>query len=166
MKLLSKLSALGVAAVLSTAIASATTYQFGSYSTADPLHAFGNQNTPVVFVPGMSTSGGPVPVTPNTQDIAPGLWAGPLPNSAWVSWGPTGPTSPPNLAPLGHYVFQSEFDLDAQAIAFRFSVLADDTVQVYLDGVTGNALFKFAPGANHICQDLLPNCETPDTVTE
>jgi hypothetical protein len=169
MKLSAKLFALGVAAVLMTAVASATTLQFGSYSTADPLNAFGNQNTPLVFVPGMSTTGATVPTVPNTQDLNPGsVWHAALPNSAWVSWGPTGPTNPPSLAPSGptdHYVFQSSFDLPGQAIGFSFSILADDTVTVYLDGVTGNALFMQAPGPNHICQDLLPNCDTVDTVT-
>ena len=159
-----KLSALCVAALF-TAAASATTLQFGSYSTADPLHAFGNQNTPVVFVPSMSTSGGPIPTTSATQDISPGsVWHTALPNSAWVSWGPTGPTSPPNLAPLGHYVFQSEFDLPGQAIGFSFSILADDTVTMYIDGNTGAALFMQAPGGNTICQNDLPNCLNVDTV--
>jgi hypothetical protein len=165
MQLLVRLSGLGVAALFTIAAASATTLQFGSYSTADPLHAFGNQNTPLVFVPSMSTSGGPIPTTPNTQDISPGsVWHAALPNSAWISWGPTGPTSPPNLAPLGHYVFQSEFDLPAQAIGFSFSVLADDTVTMYLDGNTGEALFRQAPGGNIICQNDLPNCLNVDTV--
>jgi hypothetical protein len=52
-----------------------------------------------------------------------------------------------------------------QATGFDFTVLADDTVMMYLDGQTGNALFMDAPGANHICQDQLPNCENPDEVS-
>jgi len=164
MKLSAKLSALGVAAVLSTAIASATPMQFGSYATGTPN--MGNQNTALVFNPGLSTTGVNVPTTTNTVDISPGrVWAPALPNSSWVSWGPTGPTSPPNFAPNGNFVFQSTFTLPAQATSFTFSVLADDTVMVYLDGQTGNALFLNAHGANHVCQDQLPNCETPDTVS-
>jgi hypothetical protein len=44
---LARLFTLGAAAVLSTAIASATTYQFGSYATGDPNLA--NKNTALVF---------------------------------------------------------------------------------------------------------------------
>jgi hypothetical protein len=92
-------------------------------------------------------------------------WHAPLTNSAWVSWGPTGPTTPPNFAPNGNFVFTSQFTLPGQAIGFDFTVLADDTVEMFLDGQTGSALFMDAPGANHVCQDQLPNCETPDEVT-
>ena len=174
MKLFVKLSALGVAALFTAAVASATTLQFGSYSTADVPNAFGNQNTPVVFVPGngspqTSTTGFPIPVVGNTQDLTtnnPGNpWHAALPNSSWVSWGPTGPDNSPNLAPVGHYIFQSTFFLPGQASDFTFSVMADDTVTVFLDGQTGSALFMQAPGPNHTCQDLLPNCDTPDTIS-
>ena len=166
MKLSAKLSALGVAAVLSTAIASATPMQFGSYSTADPANAFGNQNTALVFVPSLSSTGTNVPTTSSTQDISPGsVWHAPLPNSSWVSWGPTGPTTPPNFAPNGNFVFTSTFTLPSQATSFSFSVLADDTVQVYLDGNTGNSLFMDAPGGNIVCQTALPNCLNVDTIT-
>lgn len=169
MKFFAKVSALSAAALFAVTAASATTYQFGSYSTTAPLNEFGNQNTPLVFVPSQSTTGTNVPTTSTTFDIPSGPpgnpWHTALPNSSWVSWGPTGPTTPPNFAPNGDFVFTSAFTLDGQATAFSFSVLADDTVEMFLDGQTGNALFMQAPGANHICQDLLPNCETPDTVS-
>jgi hypothetical protein len=174
MKFFAKVSALSVAALFAVTAASATTYQFGSYSTTAPLNEFGNQNTPLVFVPSQSTTGTNVPTVGTTFDIPYGPaiipgptfpWHAPLPNSAWVSWGPTGPTTPPNFAPDGNFVFTSSFTLDGQATGFTFSVLADDTVEMFLDGQTGNALFMQAPGTNHICQDLLPNCETPDTVS-
>jgi hypothetical protein len=120
MKHFVKLIALGVAAVFTAAVASATTMQFGSYSTTAPNNEFGNQNTPLVFVPGASTTGTNVPTTSTTFDIPYGPaiipgptfpWRAPLPNSAWVSWGPTGPTTPPNFAPNGNFVFQSSFTL-------------------------------------------------------
>jgi hypothetical protein len=168
MKLFVKLSALSVAALFAVAAASATTYQFGSYSTADGTGAFGNQNTPLVFVPSQSTTGTNVPTTSNTVDLPSGPvndpWHPALPNSSWVSWGPTGPTTPPNFAPNGNFVFQSSFTLDGQATGFSFSILADDTVTMYLDGQTGEALFMQAPGANVICQVQLPDCQFVDTV--
>src|SRR5437899_6628324 len=99
MKVLARLSALGVAAVLSTAIASATTYQFGSYATGQPN--LGNQNTAMAF--DHATPADPDIVGTGTVALAPGLWAGPIPNSTWISFGQTGPTTPPGSQPGGHF---------------------------------------------------------------
>ena len=55
MKLFSRLSAVGAVLVLSTAFASATTYNLGSYTSGTN---FGNINTPVVYFAGGCTSGG------------------------------------------------------------------------------------------------------------
>ena len=171
MKVFAKLSALGVAAVLSTAIASATTYQFGSYATGQPN--MGNQNTAMAFIPGMSTPDPGVVYTPSTVAVDPGLWHAPLPNTTWVSFGQTGPTTPAASMPGGHYppngsyFFSTTFTLDGPATAFSFSVLADDTTVVYLDGVSSqNALVQAAPGGNTVCQNNLPNCLNVDTVTQ
>jgi len=173
MKFFAKLSALGVAAVFMTATASATTLQFGSYSTADPLNAFGNQNTPMTFLGGISTPDPGVTYTPNTVDVANGLWHPALPNSSWISFGQTGPTTPAASQPGGHYApngdywFTTTFFLPGQASGFSFSVLADDTTVVYLDGVSsGNMLIMGAPGGNVVCQNNLPNCLNVDTVTQ
>lgn len=171
MKCLVRLSALGVAAVLSTAIASATTYQFGSFATGQPN--MGNQNTAMAFIPGSSTPDPGVVYTTNTVPVAPGLWHAPLTNTTWVSFGQTGPTTPEGSMPGGHYppngsyFFSTTFTLDAQATAFTFSVLADDTTTVFLDGVSSqDALIMSAPGGNTICQNNLPNCLNVDTVTQ
>src|SRR5215475_13330801 len=172
MKLSAKLSALGVAAVLSTAIASATPMQFGSYATGDPNQ--GNQNTAMVFLPGISTSyAGNTPPSPNTVAVAPGLWHAPLANTTWISFGQTGPTTLPGaqpggmFAPDGSYWFSTTFILPAQATSFTFSVLADDTTEVFLDGTgSGNALVQAAPGGNAVCQNNIPNCLNVDTVTQ
>jgi hypothetical protein len=169
MKFFVKLSALTVTALFTVAVASATTYQFGSYSTTAPVNEFGNQNTPLVFVPSQSTTGTNVPTTSTTVDIPSGPpdnpWHTALPNSAWVSWGPTGPTTPPNFAPNGNYVFTSSFTLDGQATGFSFSILADDTVTMYIDGQTGAALFMQDMGLNTVCQVGLPDCRIVDTVS-
>jgi hypothetical protein len=50
--------------------------------------------------------------------------------------------------------------VDGTATAFTLNLLADDTVEVYLDGNTANLLANFAPGLNGTCQDNQPNCET------
>jgi len=171
MKFFAKLSALGVAAVFTTAIASATTLQFGSYATGDPSQ--GNQNTPMTFLGGMSTSDPGVTYTPNTVAVSNGLWHSALPNTTWISFGQTGPTTPATLQPGGHfapngdYWFTTTFTLPGQAVGFSFSILADDTAVVYLDGVSSaNALVQAAPGGNVVCQNNLPNCLNVDTVTQ
>jgi len=175
MRFLVKMSALGVAAALSTAIASATTYQYGSYATAGPT--FGNQNSAMVFDTVNSTPNSGVVYTPATVAVDPGsppippYWGPALPNSTWVSFGQTGPTTPFSAQPGGHfaangdYFFTSTFTLDAQATAFSFSILADDTTTVYLDGQTGNALVGASSGNNVICNTDTPNCLDVTTVT-
>jgi hypothetical protein len=170
MKLFAKLSALGVAALL-TAAASATTLQFGSYATGDPSQ--GNQNTAMTFLGSMSTPDPGVTYTPNTVAVPNGLWHSALPNTTWISFGQTGPTTPATSQPGGHYApngdywFTTTFFLPGQASGFSFSVLADDTTVVYLDGVSsGNTLIMGAPGGNVVCQNNLPNCLNVDTVTQ
>ena len=169
MKFLAKLSALGVAAVLTTAIASATTYQFGSYATGQPN--MGNQNTAMAFDHANPVD--PDIVGTGTVPLAPGLWHDALPNTTWISFGQTGPTTAEaaqpggHFAPNGSYFFTTTFTLDAQATGFTFSVLADDTTVVYLDGISsGNLLVAAAPGGNVTCQNNLPNCLNVMTVTE
>ena len=171
MKCFAKFSALGVAAVLSTAIASATTYQYGSYATGAPN--MGNQNSALVFDTVNSQPNAGVVYSPATQTVDPGtVWSGPLAHSTWVSFGQTGPTTPAGSQPGGHfaengsYFFTSTFTLDAQATAFTFSVLADDTLGVFLDGQTGNALIGPSSGNNVICNTDTPNCKDVKTVTE
>jgi len=171
MNLFSKLSSVGAVLVLSTAFASATTYQFGSYATGAPSQ--GNQNSALVFDTVNSQPNAGVVYTPNTVTVSPGsVWGPALPHSTWVSFGQTGPTTPPGSQPGGHfaengsYFFTSTFVLDAQATSFSFSVLADDTTGVFLDGQTGNALIGPSSGNNVICNTDTPNCLDVKTVTE
>jgi PEP-CTERM motif len=170
MKLHARLCALGAAAFFLTAVASATTYQFGSYATGQG--SMGNQNSAMTFDTVNSTPDPGVVYSPGTVSVAPGLWHAPLTNTTWVSFGQTGPTTPAGSQPGGHYApngdyfFSTTFTLDSQATFFSFSVLADDTTVVYLDGVSsGNILVSAAPGGNAVCQNNLPNCLNVDTIT-
>jgi hypothetical protein len=166
-----KLSALGAVLALSTAFASATTItQVGSYATGAPN--LGNDNTAMEFVPGMSTNVPGFVSDGSTATVPPGLWSGPIAGSTWVSYGQTGPTTPENeqpggiFAPNGHYLFKTDFTLAGNATAYSFSVLADDTVEVFLDGNPGHLLVDFAPGLNGICQIDQPNCRDVLTLNE
>jgi len=172
MKFSPKLSALSLMVISLTTIGSATTYQFGSYGTAGPT--FGNQNTAMAFMPGISQTGPGVPNTTTTVNVAPGLWNSALTGtSSWISYGQTGPTTPQasqpggTFAPNGDYWFSTTFTLDAQATAFTFNLLADDTTVVYLDGQSsGNLLVSAATGGNVICQNNLPNCLNVDAFNQ
>ena len=162
MPLSSKLSVLGAVLVFSTAFASADTVQIGSYATGAPN--LGNSNTAMTFIPGMSTNVPGFVSDGSTATVPPGLWSGPIAGSTWVSYGQTGPTTPEGsqpggiFAPNGHYLFATDFTLAANATAYSFSLLADDTVEVFLDGNPANLLVNFAPGLNGICQIDQPNC--------
>jgi hypothetical protein len=170
----SKLSALGAVLVLSTAFASAAsiTIQTGSYATGQPN--LGNANSAMAFDVGSSHT---IPhFTPDgtTTAISPGtVWSSALlGTSTWVSYGQTGPTTPEAMnpgggyAPDGSYLFTTTFTLNGNASAFTLNLLADDTVEVYLDGNTANLLENFAPGLNGICQVDQPNCKDVLTIDQ
>jgi len=167
MKVLSKMFALGAVMVVSTAFASATTYQFGSYGTASG--DFGNQNSAMTFLPAISQTGIFVPNTNTTVNIpAPAPWSSALTGtSSWISYGNTSPGSPVPFAPNGSYYFATTFTLDAQATSYTINLLADDTVAVYLDinGLLSNQVAAFAVGPNVTCQTDLPNCTTVFTAS-
>src|SRR5690349_11369103 len=124
MKRYLRLAALG-AIVCTTALASADTFQFGSYATGDPSQ--GNLNTAMAFIPGMSTPDPGVVYTTNTVAVANGLWHAALPNTTWISFGQTGPTTLPaaqpggHFAPNGDYWFTTTFSLVGPASHFTFS---------------------------------------------
>jgi len=170
MKFHSKLLALGAGLLVVTAFSSADTVKIGSYGTGQSN--MGNNNTAAVFLVAAST---PVPgagLTSATSNISPGgVWNSSLTStSSWISYGQTGPTTPQAsqpggiYAPNGDYIFTTSFFLNGPATAFTLSLLADDTVEVYLDGNTANILANFAPGLNGTCQINQPNCETVFTV--
>jgi hypothetical protein len=173
MKRFVKFLALGVAALFTAAVASATTLQFGSYASSGGSNPLGFTNTAMSFNGGASTPDPGVTYGTTTVPLDNGLWAPAITGTQWVSFGQTGPTTPAasqpggHYAPNGDYLFTTTFFLPGQASAFSFSVLADDTTVVYLDGVSSaNALVKAAVGGNVICQNNLPNCLNVDTVTQ
>jgi hypothetical protein len=171
MKSFAKISAWSLLVLGLTGVSSATTYQFGSYGTTSST--FGNQNSAMEFIPGMSTTGSGVPSSTDTYDINSGFWNSSLTGtSSWISYGQTGPTttasSQPggNYAPNGDYWFSTTFNLDANATSFVFNVLADDTVSVFLDNMGGSKVYTAATSGNTVCQNDVPNCLTVDTVTD
>lgn len=72
---------------------------------------------------------GPAQIITNPITIAnSGPWANPLPNSAWVS------TTTANTLPAGSYTISTTFSAEAGEL-FTFRALADNRLQVLIDGV-------------------------------
>jgi len=137
----------------------------GSYGTTSTNP--GVVNSSVIYDPVDSTvnSG-----STSTFNISSGtVWHAALPNSSYVSFNAsTGPTS--NLVvPNGDYIYTTNFTLaaaDAADVA-TLSLLADDTVSVYLNNVlVQKAAGPLGPGNTYaICSDVGPNCVTPLTIS-
>jgi hypothetical protein len=145
MKNLLKFSAMAAVLVLTT-FASADSFQLGSYGTTSPNQ--GNQNSALVFSGSPST----------TFDIGTsGVWTGPIANSSWVSQSTQNCPGCGNQEPNGLYTFTSTFTLSNEAWAGSIMVLADDTVEVDLNG---NLVLAASTGTNHTCNDATPNCIT------
>ena len=158
MNLISKLSALG-AVVLTATFASATSLTIGSYGLGNGSNpGFDNQATYLS------------PTKANTYDLNPGTtWHAPIVEngiaSSWVGVnandGPGGPVK--NVEPNGTYVYHTYFSAAYDpSLGGMLSVLADDTVTVYLNG---NLVFhdSMASG-NGTCSNAVPNCRTVDTM--
>jgi len=154
MKLYSKLSALGAALVLSTAFASATTIQIGSYATGDPAGSFGNSST--------TFDSGPLGTSPTTfalTNVTP-TWHAALGSSEWVgstaTSGPSGTVDPPK----GIYTYSTTFTADS-TYSGTIDVLADDTTSVLLNGVQ---IAGPGSGGDSHCESVGINCLIPVTI--
>ncbi|MEO6983637.1 MAG: PEP-CTERM sorting domain-containing protein [Edaphobacter sp.] len=143
MKLYARLSALGVVLALTAAFASADTIQLGSYGTGTA--AMGNGNTALAgaTVPVFAASNAfsnMAPISASTVNLASNgsTWSVALPNSSWVSYGPTGPESSSFVATNnGNYFFTSTFSIgaaDPSTASGYLNLFADDTVTAFLNG--------------------------------
>jgi hypothetical protein len=101
--------------------------------------------------------------TGSTYALTPGtVWAPALGSSAWV--GSTATAGPGGVnPPYGYYQFNTDFTAVGGIYSGTIDVLADDTVEVLLNG---SPIIGFAPlGSDVHCADTPPNCTTPDLVT-
>lgn len=164
MKSLMKISVLAIVALFTAGVASADSFQIGSYGTTNSN--LGNTNSPMSY--GGYVGSGTVTGTngTNTVDISPSnVWAGALPGSSWISYGDTGPTGtiqPPN----GTYTFTTGFwdtTLYPQSSGGWLNVLADDSVSVLLNGNLVQPAYSGSGGYPH-CAAGTPNCMTPTWV--
>jgi hypothetical protein len=165
MKNLLKISALAAVLVASATFASADTIQLGSYATGQS--AQGNSNTALNyagFVAGSNTGSAPAygsivsGGTGTSYFLNPGtVWLPPVANSTYVGAAPTaGPVGTTNPA-FGYYTFTTTFNATG-IYGGSFSILADDTTAVFLNG-SSTALIGFgALGSNIKCADSAPTC--------
>jgi hypothetical protein len=193
-----KLSALAAVLVASATYASADTLTLGSYGTSDPLGVSSLvQNSALVFNNSTTTPAGITPYatglpfstyttqcglgatpsvcapTSNTAEIlnptAGNTWDPAVLDSAWVSYGQTGPDTAPGsqpgdtYSPGGNYYFTTTFNLtDPTGDSGIIQVMADDTVIVFLNGVQQNT--PTDPGDFGHCSDGEPSCFVPTVI--
>jgi hypothetical protein len=135
----------------------------GSYGSSSPNPGLGNSATTYNPLASTVNSG-----STSTFNISPGtVWHPAIGGSNWVSFDPgTGPTSDV-FVPNGDYIYHTTFNVVGEEVAGigALSVLADDTVSVFLNG---NLILQSAGpmGPNNSyakCSDVVPNCITPLT---
>jgi hypothetical protein len=150
-------SALACGAMVS---ANASTILLASYGTTALNPGVGN--TATTYSAGDSTVDS---MSNATYNINPGsAWHAALPGSSYVSFnagtGPTGSVVVPN----GDYIYKTTFTADDTASGM-LTVLADDTVSVYLNHVLILAAAGPMGAGNSYatCSDTGPNCRTPLT---
>ncbi len=173
---LGKLFSVAALLVTSAVFASADTVFLGSYGTtnADGTPAlnpgFGNSAT--VYAPTQSGSqrgiAQPTAGSTNTYNLVrDSRWTGPLfaggVASSYVSLDPG--TSGAIIEPNGTYAYHSYFLATAAPVVTGYlTVLADDTVDAYLNGHQIVFNGEFAGNTYAVCSDVGPNCRTPLTV--
>ncbi len=173
MKICSKLSALGAVFVFATAFASADTLYLASYgqnsgsggnnnsavaSIAPPAFAIPNGFNNLTPPPGQTTN-----LTVSNNNVWSTALFNALGTSSWVSYGQTGPESNPFVStPNGNYFFSSMFDIGATDTPGdangSISVMADDTVIVFLNGHQLNTATGGPGDTFSHCSDGLPSC--------
>ena len=151
MHLLARLSSLSALAFLTVGVASANTLNLASYGTTATAPA-GVSNTALTY----GASGA-------TYDIGTGnVWAAPVGNSSWVSFNPNSYPGGSYVAPNASYTYFSTFvDSTPGSSSGSITVLADDTVSVYLNNILVVGAAAANP-ANH-CTVSTPNCMTAAT---
>jgi len=187
MKNIGKLVVLGAVLSASASFAFADTITLGSFGSTAGLYNPGTisvSNTEMVYAGSQTfandtTGFGPsVPyclpamgtLTPTgtfAVDLNPETtWNAALPtstpNSSWVGINATaGPQNTVNPS-YGYYEFTTTFTTTASNYSGMLSVLADDTVEVILNGTTIIPFGVFGSDAH--CADNVPNCSATDNV--
>jgi PEP-CTERM motif len=172
-----KLSALAAVLVASATYASAAPIVLNSSGSETLYNGFVAE--PCTGSPGVCsnsaswvTSGGGPLTGVATISLTTGLspWSTAIPGSNWVSQvispgvggNPGGAPATGNLIPDGLYFYTDSFMTTGGTYTGTLSVMADDTVAVYLNG----QLLLSAPGVggDGLCSSNLPSCTIPDPI--
>ncbi len=149
------LASTATVALFATGMASASPI-LNSNSTTTSYLGYSSTTAPTgPFAPGTAAP---------TYNISPGtVWTAPVNGSNWVSYNPnSGPTGG-FTAPNGFYEYTASFS-SAAAATDAITVMADDTVSVYLNSLSDEIVSQY-DGANFAhCAAGTPNCITPLTV--
>jgi len=143
----------------------ASTISLGSFSSTSSNPGF--DNTATLYVPGSSTVNNG---STATYDISAGtIWHSAMGSSSYVSFDPGTGSNLTYVAPNGVYVYTTTFDTGSKQLTGPWdgtlTVLADDTLSVYLNGtLILNSAGPMGPGNSYShCSDSGPNCLTPLT---
>jgi hypothetical protein len=167
--------------VAATTYASADTVtllSYGSTAAVPSVCSGANCNSALNFSGSVATSADnnliptsadfPSPGTNPTYDLTTGggIWAGPIGSSSWVSENPNSEPGGGFVAPNGYYVYTTTFNAAGGAYTGSFSILADDTVAVFLNGDSaGDDIVQAgAVGGDGHCSDAEPDCLGIDTI--
>ncbi|RSL18222.1 putative secreted protein with PEP-CTERM sorting signal [Edaphobacter aggregans] len=171
MKLYSKVSALGAVLVLATAFASADTLTLASYGSTGSTPA-GANNTALSFTANSTSTplnGGA------TVDLNPGgVWSAAVNTygvqSSWVSYNVGTEPGGAVVAPNGTYTYTTSFsDINGVLYAGTLNVMADDTIDVYLNSISSankivsDSLLTSSNDAK--CESNMPNCISVDSIS-
>jgi hypothetical protein len=143
----------------------ASTLTLGSYATTATNPGFDNSAT--VYAPGSSAVN---TGSTATYDISAGtIWHSALGSSSYVSFNAGTGALLSYVAPNGNYTYTTTFTLPTNSTGGPYTgsltVLADDTLSVYLNGVEILAPgTPMGPGNSYSdCSNVGPNCITPTT---
>ena len=176
MKGLRKLVSLAAMFITSAVCASADTVMLGSYGTTNASGTavlnpgFGNSATYYSPKESGSQAGILQPIAGSSQTynlVRDPRWTGPLSTkgvaSSYVSLDPG--TSGDVIEPNGTYAYHTYFLATAAPIVTgSLTVLADDTLDAYLNGHQVVFNGEFAGNTYATCSDAGPNCKVPVTV--
>jgi len=167
MKYLGTITILGVVLAASAPLACANPIQLGSYASTGGASNQGNTNTALKLTAEQLT-GSVAPSLPpaltsvgsqSTFTLNPnGIWANPVSNSTWVGIAANAGPGAGNVNPAyGYYEFTTTFDATAGTYDGSLNVLADDTVEVLLNGTI---IVPFgALGNDGLCAQNAPGCQ-------
>ena len=178
MRHLSKLlTLLGFTAVLATvASAAPVTVSSNAGNTSFLGYSAGGSSSLSGFTLGNINSTSPYggPATSSTYNISTGvgaetgIWTAPVAGSSWDSFNQYTAPGDVYVAPLGWYAYSTTFDAGSMAMGEggQITVMADDTVSVYLNGFTAADEIVSAYNGSSFpkCAVNTPNCITPLTV--